>query len=341
MLAQTSQILPLCNWQQELARGIRNTHELLAALQLSPHHIPHLDHGNSGFPLRVPRSYVGRMAKGNPSDPLLLQVLPLNQEHQVKEGFGPDPVCDLPAMMTPGLIHKYKGRVLLVTTGACAVHCRYCFRRHFPYSDAHANTHDWRDAVNYIANDRSVTEVILSGGDPLMLSDQRLGILANRLADIAHIKRLRIHTRLPVVLPERVDNGLMNWLSAMPFSVIMVIHANHPNEIDNEVRNALMKLSNAGITLLNQAVLLRGINDDGSTLAKLSEVLFDAHVMPYYLHMLDKVQGAAHFEVGGQEAERIHHELLGSLPGYLVPRLVREQAGSPFKLPLSRYVMLD
>lgn len=335
MNAQTPQILPLGNWQQELARGIRNIHELLAALHLSPHHIPHLDQSNPDFPLRVPRGYVGRMAKGNPDDPLLLQVLPLNQEHHIKEGFRLDPVSDLPAMMTPGLIHKYKGRVLLVTTGACAIHCRYCFRRHFPYSDTHANTHEWQDAIDYITSDKSITEVILSGGDPLTLSDQRLGSLTKRLANISHLKRLRIHTRLPVVLPERVDNGLMNWLRTIPFNIVMVIHANHPNEIDDEVRNALMKLSNAGITLLNQSVLLRGINNDSSTLTKLSEVLFDAGVLPYYLHMLDKVQGAAHFEVGDSEAQKIHRELLESLPGYLVPRLVREQAGSPFKLPLS------
>jgi EF-P beta-lysylation protein EpmB len=331
----SSQILPLGNWQQELARGIRSTGELLGVLDISPGELSGIEDINTDFPLRVPHSYAARMIKGDPNDPLLRQVLPLKTEHQDTTGFTHDPVGDLASMTTSGLIRKYQGRVLLIATGACAIHCRYCFRRHFPYSEAHPNTNEWQHAIDYIANDASITEVILSGGDPLTLSDQRLTSLTNRLADITHLKRLRIHTRLPVVLPERVDNGLIAWLNTITFKTVIVIHANHPNEINNDVNNALIKLSDTGITLFNQTVLLRGINNDSATLVKLSEVLFEANVIPYYLHMLDKVLGASHFEVDDSEARRIHKELLSSLPGYLVPRLVREKAGNPFKLPLS------
>lgn len=329
----TSQILPLEKWQRELARGMRNTNELLKILDISPRELPEVDH-NAAFPLRVPLSYVARMNKGDPNDPLLRQILPLVCEQQDAPDFSRDPVGDLSAMIMPGLMRKYKGRVLLVTTGACAIHCRYCFRRHFPYSETHPDTDQWHDIVDYLAKDTSLEEVILSGGDPLTLSNRNLSSLTGRLADLTHLERLRIHTRLPVVLPARVDDGLMQWLGRIPFKTVMVIHANHPNEIDNDVPNVLHKLSQAGITLLNQTVLLRGINDDSSTLVRLSKALFEANVIPYYLHILDRVQGAAHFEVEERQARQLYQELLSELPGYLVPRLVREQTGSPFKQPL-------
>lgn len=329
----TSQILPLEKWQRELARGMRNASELLETLDISPCELPEVDH-NAGFPLRVPLSYVARMTKGDPNDPLLRQILPLAEEQQDVPNFSPDPVGDLSAMIMPGLIHKYKGRALLVTTGACAIHCRYCFRRHFPYSQTHPDTNQWQEIISYLSENTSIEEVILSGGDPLTLNDRKLSSLTDGLANIAHLKRLRIHTRLPVVLPARVDHGFMQWLNNTSLKIIMVIHTNHPSEIDHDVYNALDKLSVAGITLLNQTVLLRGINDDSATLARLSKILFEANVIPYYLHIMDRVQGAAHFEVGEKKARQIYKELLSELPGYLVPRMVREQAGKPFKQPL-------
>ena len=334
MNALTSQLPPLSDWQQDLAQGVRCVAELLKLLQIAPDDLPEsIDH-DAEFPFRVPRNYVERMASGNPHDPLLRQVLPLKIENKLSSGFATDPVGDLPAMTRPGLIHKYKGRVLVITTGACAIHCRYCFRRHFPYAETQPRTNEWQTVIDYIANDPSINEVILSGGDPLMLSERRLASLTGKLAEIGHFRRLRIHTRLPVVLPGRVDYGLLSWIDTFPLAMVMVIHANHPNEINFEVRDALNKLRGKGVSLFNQSVLLRGINDDAATLGKLSESLFEAGVIPYYLHVLDKAQGTAHFEVGEEKLAHIQRELLSTLPGYLVPRLVREQAGYPFKQPV-------
>ncbi len=323
---------PPAPWQQELARGFRRPADLLKALDIPSDH-PGLSFEDSAFPLRVPRCFAARMERGNPADPLLQQVLPRKIEYRAAPGFGADPVGDKRAMPLPGLLHKYHGRVLLVGTGACAIHCRYCFRRHFPYGDARPG---WGGALDYIANDGSIREVILSGGDPLTLSDGRLADLTSSLDAIPHVKRLRIHTRLPVVLPARIDEGFMAWLTRLRLDKVMVIHANHPNELDDEAATALARLKAAGITLLNQAVLLQGINDDAAVLTDLSERLFAAGVLPYYLHQLDKVQGAAHFEVDDERAMSIHRQLLIRLPGYLVPRLVREQAGEAYKSPLSQ-----
>ena len=324
---------PPAPWQQELARGFRRPADLLRALDI-PADYPGLSFEDRAFPLRVPRCFVARMERGNPADPLLQQVLPRKIEYRAAPGFGADPVGDKQAMPLPGLLHKYHGRVLLVATGACAIHCRYCFRRHFPYGDARPG--DWRGALDYIANDGSIREVILSGGDPLTLSDGRLADLTSGLDAIPHVKRLRIHTRLPVVLPARIDGDFMTWLTRLRLDKVMVIHANHPNELDDEATAALARLKAAGITLLNQAVLLQGINDDAAVLADLSERLFAAGVLPYYLHQLDKVQGAAHFEVDDERAMSIHRQLLIRLPGYLAPRLVREQAGEAYKSPMAR-----
>ncbi len=322
-------------WQRELAEAVRDPVELLQLLGLPRELLAgaHAAHGQ--FPLRVPRSYVDRMGKGDPRDPLLRQVLPLGEELLAVAGFGDDPVGDLAAVAVPGLLHKYHGRALLVATGACAVHCRYCFRRHYPYSEGAATPQRLDDALAHLARDDSISEVILSGGDPLALTDERLALLAERLDAIAHLRRLRIHTRLPVVLPARVDDHLLNWLARTRLKRVVVIHANHPNEIDDSVRLALRRLAECGTTLLNQSVLLRGVNDDSEVLARLSEALFDAGVMPYYVHLLDKVRGAAHFEVDARSAQRIHESLWKRLPGYLVPRFVREEPGAPGKIPLS------
>jgi EF-P beta-lysylation protein EpmB len=268
----------------------------------------------------------------DPHDPLLRQVLPLADECLASEGYGDDPVGDLNAMVVPGLLHKYEGRVLLTATGACAVHCRYCFRRHFPYADANPLADQWRQSLDYIAGDESITEVILSGGDPLSLSDRRLAELVRRLDAIEHLRRLRLHTRLPIVLPERVNDEMLDWLGATRLKTAIVVHANHANEIDASVVAALKRLKASGTALLNQSVLLRGVNDSAEALMDLSEKLFDAGVLPYYLHLLDKVQGAAHFAVRESDAQQLMAEIGRQLPGYLLPRLVREIPGAPGKI---------
>lgn len=274
------------------------------------------------------------MRKGDPDDPLLRQVMPTADEDRDVPGYTHDPVADHDAVRRPGLLHKYHGRVLLLTTGACAVHCRYCFRQHFPYGDSNPLKRNWDAVMDYIAADRDIREVILSGGDPLTLADSRLAALAGELSAVPHVARLRIHTRLPVVLPERVDDALLAWLGAVPLNTVMVIHANHGNEIDGRVRGALLELKRTGVTLLNQAVLLRGVNDNTGALAQLSESLFEAGVLPYYLHMLDKTTGTVQFEVADATARALMASLRETLPGYLVPRLVREEAGAPGKVPL-------
>ncbi|MEJ2143134.1 MAG: EF-P beta-lysylation protein EpmB [Gammaproteobacteria bacterium] len=273
-----------------------------------------------------------------PTDPLLLQVLPIHLEFEEQpDAYSEDPVGDLDAMPIPGLLHKYHGRVLLITTPACAIHCRYCFRRHYPYQDAHYRPEFWQDALNYIQSDETIEEVILSGGDPLSLSNQRLTGLLEQLATINHLKRLRIHSRFPVVLPERVDVELLTLLTSSHLQTVMVIHCNHAQELDHEVIKGLQRITATGIRILNQAVLLKGINDDVHVLKHLSESLFEAGVLPYYLHQLDKVSGAAHFAVPAEQAIEFERELRQLLPGYLVPRLVIEQAGKPSKLPLGEF----
>ncbi|HSD95792.1 MAG TPA: EF-P beta-lysylation protein EpmB [Sulfuricaulis sp.] len=322
-------------WQSALARAITDPAELLAAVGLGNEWLPAATAAARLFPLRVPRGFVARMRPSDPCDPLLRQVLPLAEECLAVEGFGADPVGDLSAMVVPGVLHKYHGRVLLTATGACAVHCRYCFRRHFPYADANPAIDQWRSALDYIAGEESITEVILSGGDPLSLSDRRLADLARRLEAIPHLRRMRLHTRVPIVLPERVNDELRDWLGATRLKTAVVVHANHANEIDASVKTALAGLKTSGAELLNQSVLLRGVNDSTEALMALSEKLFEAGVLPYYLHMLDKAQGAAHFEVEEVVARRLMAELNRQLPGYLVPRLVREIPDAPGKLWLT------
>jgi len=328
-------------WQQALAEAISDPVELLRLLELPPDILPISRTAARQFPLRVPRGYVARMRKGDPTDPLLRQVLPIDAEETEVAGFRSDPVGDLDSMPIPGLLHKYQGRVLLTATGACGIHCRYCFRRHFPYGNANPASDAWRQALDYIAADSGIAEVILSGGDPLALPDHRLAELAAQLNGIPHLKRLRIHSRLPIVLPERVDAALLAWLKNVPLQKVMVVHANHPNEIGEDTAQALRSLRECGVTVLNQSVLLRGINDSPGILAELSEALFAAGAMPYYLHLLDKVQGAAHFDVPEMDALTIMDGLQRRLPGYLVPRLVRELPGAPAKRPVQRIENLD
>ena len=334
MIPRTRLIRQTPDWQTALAQAITDPAELLALLQLDPELLPAARRAARDFALRVPRGFVARMRKGDAQDPLLCQVLPLGAECVETPGFGADPVGDRAAMTVPGVLHKYAGRALLTATGACAIHCRYCFRRHFPYAEANPAAAQWRQALDYLRADESIHEAILSGGDPLTLSDRRLREFVAPLAGIAHIERLRIHTRLPIVLPERVTTELLDWLTGTRLKPVMVVHANHAREIDGTVRAALTRLRDSGVTLLNQSVLLRGVNDSAETLAELSLALFDAGVLPYYLHALDRVRGAAHFEVDEVEARAIMTELNARLPGYLVPRLVRELAGAAGKTPL-------
>ncbi|GAB6197263.1 EF-P beta-lysylation protein EpmB [Lysobacter xanthus] len=321
-------------WQALWRDAVRDPRELLALLGLESRATGMSEAAASTFAMRVPRGFVARMRRGDPHDPLLRQVLPLNAELRPMPGFVPDAVGDGLARAGQGVIRKYRGRALLVATGSCAVNCRYCFRRHFPYGDETAAAGGWAEALALIEADPAIDEVILSGGDPWSLSTPKLAELTDALARMPHIRRLRVHTRLPVVLPERVDADLVAWLSALPWPVTVVLHANHANEFDADVDAALARLRAAGATLLNQAVLLRGVNDTVDALADLSERGFRAGVLPYYLHQLDRVEGAAHFEVPDDEARALHRDLAARLSGYLVPRLVREVAGDPGKRPL-------
>ncbi|HEX9810566.1 MAG TPA: EF-P beta-lysylation protein EpmB [Burkholderiales bacterium] len=323
--------MPTVRWQQELAHALTDPAELIHLLRLDPALIGPARAAARRFALRVPRGYVARMRVGDPSDPLLRQVLPLAVEDAVVDGFGCDPVGDLAAMTRPGVLQKYQGRVLLTATGACAIHCRYCFRRHYPYADANPAVDGWTRALEYIGADSSLHEIILSGGDPLTLSDVKLANLIDAVAAIAHVRRLRLHTRLPIVLPERVTDGLCAVLARTRLACVVVVHANHANEIDLSVVEALARLREAGATLLNQSVLLRGVNDDSDALCALSEALFAAGVLPYYLHLMDRVAGAAHFEVDEATARNTWESVTRRLPGYLVPRLVREEPGAAAK----------
>lgn len=322
------------DWKRLWREAVRDPRELLTLLGLESLAADISDTAAAQFPLRVPRGFVARMRHGDANDPLLRQVLPLSDEDRIVPGFDLDAVGDADARAGSGVIRKYQGRALLVSTGSCAIHCRYCFRRHFPYAEETAAAGGWRETVALIAADSSIDEVILSGGDPLSLSTAKLAELTDALSGIAHLRRLRIHTRLPVVLPERIDAGLVEWIGTLPWPVTVVLHANHGNEFDDHVDAALRRLRKTGAILLNQAVLLRGVNDSVDALAWLSERGFQAGVLPYYLHQLDRVAGSAHFEVDDERALALHAGLAARLSGYLVPRLVREIAGDRGKRPL-------
>ncbi|MDU4093459.1 MAG: EF-P beta-lysylation protein EpmB [Pantoea sp.] len=322
------------DWLQQLADVITEPHELLRFLALDHH--PQLAAGEDArrlFALRVPRAFAQRMKKGDPSDPLLLQVITDRQEFIDSPGYSTDPL-DEQSSVVPGLLHKYRNRALLLVKGGCAVNCRYCFRRHFPYQDNQGNKRNWQRALDYIRDHAELDEIIFSGGDPLMAKDHELDWLIGELEAIPHLKRLRIHSRLPVVIPARITEGLCQRLANSRLQVLMVTHINHAQEIDEALRQGIAMLKRAGVTLLNQSVLLRGINDDAATLAALSNALFDAGILPYYLHVLDKVQGAAHFYVSDEAARAIMRQLLGLVSGYLVPKLAREIGGEPSKTPL-------
>lgn len=323
------------SWRHALKDAVRDPVELCRLLQLPSEYESQAAKAARQFPVFAPRGYVARMRPGDPHDPLLRQVLPLDAELDRSPEFSSDPVGDGPSALSPGLLHKYASRVLIVATGACAVHCRYCFRRHFPYGDSPRSPAAWQPALDAIAADPSVHEVILSGGDPLTLVDDHLAELAERIADIEHVRRLRVHTRLPIMIPERVNDELLAWLRGTRLVPMVVVHANHAAELDDSVAAALGRLVDAGVPLLNQAVLLRGVNDWVDALSDLCERLIDLRVMPYYLHQLDRVSGAAHFEVPIVRGLELISGLRARLPGYAVPRYVQEIAGEPNKVALA------
>jgi EF-P beta-lysylation protein EpmB len=314
--------------------AVRDPAELCRLLALPDALIPVTRIAEKHFPLFVPRGFVARMKPGDPDDPLLRQVLPLTDEMADVPGFVTDPVDDHAATRQAGLLQKYQGRVLLVVTGTCAVHCRYCFRRHFPYDEAPRFPTEWEPTFDEIAADTSLREVILSGGDPLTLVDATLAAMIERLEAIPHLRRLRIHTRLPIVIPERVTDELVAMLHNSRLTPIVVLHANHANELDRHVAAAITKLAEAGVLLLNQAVLLAGVNDTVEALATLCERLIDLRVFPYYLHQLDRVAGAAHFEVPVSTGRQLVEKLRARLPGYAVPHYVQEIAGALSKTNL-------
>lgn len=323
------------DWQTALRQCITDPAELLSELNLDPSRLPGARAGHGLFAVRVPRPFIERMTPGDPDDPLLRQVLPLGDETQDPPGYVTDPLAEDDSTSQTGLIRKYRSRALLMVTGSCAVNCRYCFRRHFPY-DQHRLSPSDRDAViETLASDSAINEVIFSGGDPLMANDRLLARWEEAISGIPHIRRLRIHTRLPVVIPHRITDALLEWLGNSRLQTVMVVHINHPKEIDDAVQSGLKRLRQAGVTLLNQSVILRGVNDNADTLEQLSERLFEASVMPYYLHAFDPVSGAAHFDVADDRARQLAGELLSRLPGFLVPKLVREMPGETSKTPLT------
>ncbi|HVY53184.1 MAG TPA: EF-P beta-lysylation protein EpmB [Gammaproteobacteria bacterium] len=323
------------DWQLELIHAIDTPEELGRVLELVPEQLGISALGMRQFSLKIPRSYAARMRKGDVNDPLLLQVLPAMAEEQQVAGFSYDPLQEKAVNPISGLLHKYKSRVLFTLTGTCAVNCRYCFRRHFPYEENTPGSKQWAPLFEYIKNDADINEVILSGGDPLVMNDTVLKNFSDKLNELPQIKRLRIHSRMPVVLPERITSDFVDWMGSLKQRAILVIHCNHPREINQDVKKAMQALKAANVLLLNQTVLLKGVNDNVAVLKELSESLFDADVQPYYLHVLDKVQGAAHFDLPLEMAKALYQQLSHELPGYLLPKLVQERAGEKAKTILA------
>jgi len=321
-------------WQKDLREVVTEPEMLLNMLDIAPDDYKQHFKARQLFPVRVPKPFIKRMKKGDINDPLLLQVMPLSEEFVVTEGFSQDPLQEHTSSVE-GLLHKYKSRVLMIVKPGCAINCRYCFRRHFPYQENSPNKQRWQQALHYIAKHKTISEVIFSGGDPLMASDEHLAWLIKQIEQIPHVKRLRIHTRLPVVIPNRITSNLVALLASTALKVTMVLHINHGNEISSDFVDALEPLLQARIPIFNQSVLLKGINDDANILIELSEVMYDAGIIPYYLHLFDQVQGAAHFDVSEKKAVCIAKEMLATLPGFLMPKLVREIAGETNKTPIN------
>ena len=313
------------DWKDQLKQVVQTPEELIHLLRLPPDYLPQAKRAAALFPLRVPRGFIARMKPQDLHDPLLRQVLPIGEEEAFVEGFSTDPNRETACNPVPGLLHKYKGRVLLITAGACPINCRFCFRRHFPYEQNNPNRAGWQQAFNYIAADPTIHEVILSGGEPLLLDDRYLFELIEQSAAIPSVTTVRFHTRMPIMIPARITDAFCAALTKYRVNFVLVLHCNHPNEIDASVKQALQRLKTAGVTLLNQAVLLKGVNNQPETFITLNHLLFDSGVLPYYLHRLDPVQGAAHFAVSDKKAQALWRVLQRELPGYLVPRFVTEE----------------
>ncbi|MGH1470816.1 MAG: EF-P beta-lysylation protein EpmB [Cellvibrionaceae bacterium] len=335
-------------WQEQLINVVREPKQLCDMLDLdlpdflnahlaalnSQQNTEEYQTSTTDFPLRVPHSFIQRMKKGDMFDPLLLQVLPQAEELVSVDGYNTDPLEEEDSHKATGIIQKYHGRALIMVASACAIHCRYCFRRHFPYEDHRQSKSEWLTALDSIVKDPTIKEVIYSGGDPLAASDSHLQWLTEQVAQIAHVKTLRIHTRLPIVIPDRIDDACLNWLNQSRLKVVMVIHSNHSNEINTDVQSALQRLQKANVLLLNQSVLLKGVNDSADALCDLSYSLFSSGVLPYYLHVLDKVKGTHHFDLTADKALAIHETVKSRLPGYLTPKLSQEIPGKPYKVVL-------
>lgn len=319
-------------WEEALKTLFTDPLSLLAYLHLSPTDVPWLL--DKKFPLRVPLSFANRMKKGDPHDPLLKQVLSIDAESQKNIKYSCDPLQEQQYNPLPGLLHKYDSRVLLTFAPTCAVHCRYCFRRHFPYGENNPGRKGWADALAYIAAHPNVMEVILSGGDPLMASDESLALFLTELEKIPHVTLLRFHTRLPVVIPERIHPEFVAMLASYRFTTTLVYHMNHASEMTSSIVDGVTLLRAHHITVLNQSVLLKDINDSVESLKNLSLTLYSAGIIPYYVHLLDPVEGAGHFEVPLSHAKTLQNALRGLLPGYLVPTFVRETPGEKSKIPL-------
>ncbi len=329
ILTQNNESTPQ-HWREILKETITNPEKLLQELQLPIEKFAQDIVARRLFPLRVSRSFVTKMEKGNPKDPLFLQVWTSSDELLFAEGFTKDPL-DEQNQPIPNILHKYANRLILMVKNGCAINCRYCFRRHFPYVENPGNKSHWKKALDYIASQSQIEEVIFSGGDPLMATDEELTWLIKQLETIPHLKRLRIHSRLPVVIPERITNELYQLFEQSSLQIVFVTHINHGNEIDEVFCKAMEKLKKAKVTLLNQSVLLKGVNDNAQTLKILSEQLFTAGILPYYLHLLDKVEGASHFFLNDDRALDIYQELQAISSGFLVPKLAREIAGEANK----------
>jgi len=337
IITQIDPQLHLCDensWQKDLREVITEPIELLKRLHIEPSEYLHHFKARKLFPVRVPLPFISKMKKGDIDDPLLKQVMPLNDEFVITDGYIADPLKEHDTV-AKGLLHKYKHRVLMIVKSGCAINCRYCFRRHFPYQDNNPSKTDWQAALHYIAEHNEISEVIFSGGDPLMATDKHLAWLIAQVEKITHVKRLRIHTRLPIVIPNRISSDLVAALKSSRLKATIVLHINHPNEINDELKKALEPLRIARIPLFNQSVLLKGINDNPNILAELSEKMFDMGIQPYYLHLLDAVQGAAHFNITEDKAVAIYKELLAILPGFLMPKLVRENPDEANKTPIN------
>ena len=318
-------------WQEILSDLITDPQELLRILELDADSSPYSLEALAQFPLKAPRTFVERIEKRNWHDPLLRQIWPSEAEETQSEGFVADPLNEEEFNPVPGLLHKYRGRVLLTAAPHCAIHCRYCFRRHFDYRANSPSRAQWEEAFAYIANDSSIEEVILSGGDPLAISDTQFHWLLLQLTKIKTLTTVRIHSRLPIVIPQRITPELVRCLSETRLRVVMVVHCNHRQELDSAVADGFDALSDVGVTMLNQAVILKDVNDNSEALVDLNKALFQHNVLPYYLHMPDQVAGTEHFYVTDQHATELMKTLQASLPGYLVPRLVRENPGERSK----------